>query len=112
MGIRATSAVQSGSRVHAEVDGTRQSSPSQGEQLAEAAGLRERLTQALARVNQMVSEEPRRLSFELHEGAGRIVVRVIDLETNEVIRQVPPEQVLGSLARLREIVGLLLDQLA
>jgi flagellar protein FlaG len=61
--------------------------------------------------NQLVSEHTRRLSFDLHEDSDRMVVRVIDQDTNEVIRQIPPEQVLASLVELRRFVGLLLDRL-
>jgi len=122
VGIRATEVRRAGTWEHLHPVGHRQSPPVSREdgdaaglqramhEEGQAPSLRERLQEAVVLANQMVSGHPRRLSFELHDGAGRMVVRVIDLDTNEVIRQIPPEQVLGSLVQLREFIGLLLDR--
>ena len=48
--------------------------------------------------------------FQIHEGSDRIWVQVIDKHTDEIIREVPPEQVLDIVAGLKEIVGLLIDE--
>lgn len=105
MGIRAIEAKRVGGWEHlpAHPAGHRQAVPHPGEAQEEAA---------VTTANQLVSEHMRRLSFDLHEESDRMVVRVIDLDTNEVIRQIPPEQVLASLVELRKFIGLLLDRLA
>jgi len=41
-----------------------------------------------------------------------MMVRVIDSASQEVIKEVPPEAVLEAVARVREIIGLLLDERA
>jgi flagellar protein FlaG len=69
------------------------------------------LRDAVARAN-AIAEGPKRLSLHIHEGSERVVVRIINLETNEVVREFPPEELLNSLTRLREFVGLLMDELA
>lgn len=114
MGIRAIEAkrVNGWEHLPAHPAGNRQAIPHPGEAQEEAGGDRERLQQAVTTANQLVSEHMRRLSFDLHEESDRMVVRVIDLDTNEVIRQIPPEQVLASLVELRKFIGLLLDRLA
>ena len=113
MGIRAIEAKRVGGWEHlpAHPAGHRQAVPPPGRAGEEAGSDRERLQQAVTIANQLVSEQLRRLSFDLHEEADRMVVRVIDLDTNEVIRQIPPEQVLTSLVELRRFIGLLLDRL-
>jgi len=52
----------------------------------------------------------RRLSFSIHEGSERIWVRVIDRDTNEVVKEIPPEELLDVIASIRSMVGLLLDE--
>lgn len=52
----------------------------------------------------------RRLDFTIFEETNQVVVRVIDQDTNEVIRQVPPEELLKLHARIREAVALLVDE--
>lgn len=50
------------------------------------------------------------LQFELHAGSGRMMVKVVDLRTGEVLRVVPPEEVLNTFARIRLLIGLWLDR--
>lgn len=54
-----------------------------------------------------------RASFSFHEGANRIEIKIIDKETNEVIREIPPEEALDSIAKRMEMYekcGLLFDK--
>jgi len=52
----------------------------------------------------------RRISFDIDDESGRIVVRVIDRATGEVIRQIPPDQVLAVAMSIEKMLGLLLDE--
>lgn len=51
----------------------------------------------------------RRLSIAQDEATGRFVYRVIDINTGEVLRQYPPDEILRIVARIREAEGLVLD---
>ncbi len=51
-----------------------------------------------------------RLSFSLDDASGRMYVQVIDTSTGEVLKQLPPEQLLQMLAQIREMIGLILDE--
>ena len=50
------------------------------------------------------------LRFSVHEASGRIMVTVIDESTGEVIREIPPSEVLNLAAKLDAMVGLIFDQ--
>ncbi|HHX75149.1 MAG TPA: flagellar protein FlaG, partial [Firmicutes bacterium] len=50
------------------------------------------------------------IRFKLHEGAGRLMLQVVDLERNEVIKEIPPQKLLDLAAGIREMIGLLLDE--
>ena len=52
------------------------------------------------------------LDFSVHGGTGRIKVSVTDKNTGELIREIPPEQVLNLMAKLDEMMGILFDQKA
>lgn len=69
-----------------------------------------RLTKRL--IERMLEESQRRLRFRVHEPTGRIWVQVIDQNTNEVVREIPPERYLDLVARIWELVGLLVDEKA
>lgn len=48
--------------------------------------------------------------FSYHEETGRVSIKVIDKETQEVIREVPPEESLDMLEKLWELAGILVDE--
>jgi flagellar protein FlaG len=52
------------------------------------------------------------LQFTVHKGSGRMMVKVKDRTTGQVIREIPPSALLDLAARLDEIVGLIFDQKA
>ena len=52
------------------------------------------------------------LAFSVHEDTGRIKVSVTDKNTGELIREIPPEQVLNLMDKLDEMMGILFDQKA
>ena len=50
--------------------------------------------EAVAKLNDFIQSVQRNLEFNLDEDAGRVVVKVIDRQTKEVVRQIPDEVVL------------------
>jgi len=63
---------------------------------------------AVRRLNELMAERQRNLSFHVDEGSGRMVITVLDAATSEVVRQIPSDEVLA-LARALEDAGGLLD---
>lgn len=63
---------------------------------------------AVARLNELMSGNRRSLRFQVDQDAGRTVITVINPQTKEVIRQIPPEELL-SIARSLEQLGALID---
>ncbi len=62
----------------------------------------------VAIANMVVSST--RLCFEKHEITGKMVVRLKDSATGEVIRQVPPEEMLKIAEAMDKYLGLLVDR--
>lgn len=53
--------------------------------------------------------KPYSLSFRFDEELNRVVVKVIDPETGEMVREIPPEAVLEALKQLKSAPGSLVD---
>ena len=70
----------------------------------------EDLEQATSVLEDTVQAFNQRLSFVLHKESGRMQVQVIDNQTQEVVKELPPTEILDVVARIREMVGLLLDK--
>ncbi|EJI84105.1 flagellar protein FlaG protein [Alishewanella aestuarii B11] len=75
------------------------------------------LQQAVDVVNQAVALEQRSLSFSIDDVSGRSVIKVVDFETEELIKQIPSEELLKvaqDIKRLQEemgqSIGLLIDK--
>ncbi|MEW6624314.1 MAG: flagellar protein FlaG [Bacillota bacterium] len=51
-----------------------------------------------------------RFEFSIHDDTKEIMVKVIDQETNEVIREIPPEKILDMVATMWELAGLIVDE--
>jgi flagellar protein FlaG len=49
------------------------------------------------------------LSFEIHEKAGQMVVKVVERDTKQIIREIPPEDMLRLQEKLQESRGVLFD---
>jgi len=52
----------------------------------------------------------RKLDFRVDEATNRVVVKVIDTETDKVIKEIPSEQVIRLAAKIKEMIGLLVDE--
>ena len=53
-----------------------------------------KVEQAVSQVNEFVQNLNRDLQFTVDEDSGRTVIKVLDTETKQVIRQIPPEELL------------------
>ncbi len=60
------------------------------------------LKAAREQANQALAGNSRELAFELDDGSGRVVVKLIDTRTNEVLRQMPTEEMLAISRALKD----------
>ena len=65
---------------------------------------------SLQRLHDALYDSPIRLSFRFHEAADRMMVQIIDPQRNEVLKEIPPKELLDLLARIRKAIGILLDE--
>lgn len=70
------------------------------------------LATAVEQINDFIQIARRDLVFSVDERTGQTVVSVVDAQTQEVIRQIPSEEVLAIAARLDEARGLLFEDKA
>ena len=57
---------------------------------------------AVREINQYVQSEQRELQFTIDEDSGQTVIKVIDAQTKELIRQIPGEEALNVVRKLKE----------
>lgn len=64
--------------------------------------------QELQRLSDMVMGH--KLQFNVNEDLNKVIVRVVNSKTNEVIREIPSEEVQKFQSRLKRQIGLLFDE--
>ena len=52
------------------------------------------------------------LSFSVDDNTGTTVIRILDRDTDKVIREIPPDELLQLAAKLTEVLGRLVDKTA
>ncbi len=68
------------------------------------------LTEAVDNTNKMLEGYNRRFEISIHEGTNAVMVKVIDQNTDEIIREIPPEKILDMVAALWEMAGIIVDR--
>ncbi len=71
---------------------------------------RDQLAQAVTRANESLSADGSgSVRFAVHEGTHRIIVRIVDPKSMEVIREFPDSTFLDMMAKLQELSGMQVD---
>ncbi|MCE9682803.1 flagellar protein [Halomonas sp. DQ26W] len=65
------------------------------------------LIEPIQRINEVLRQYG--VEFELNEIPSRVVTRIVDRESGDVLRQIPAEEVLAIAARLDELQGNLVN---
>lgn len=66
--------------------------------------------QQLQKAIDAIQGPPRTLEFSIHEKTNAIMIKVLNKETGDLIREVPPEKILDLAARMMEITGIIVDK--
>lgn len=73
-----------------------------------AEDLRNRLRPLVEEINDKITATRQsQLKFSIDSQLGKVIVQVVDSTTDEVIRQIPPEEVLALQKRMAEMRGIL-----
>ena len=60
-------------------------------------------------IQNFVSTMDVKLNFQVHDDTGTVMVRVINQESGDVIREIPPSQILDLAAKIDRMIGALFD---
>lgn len=68
------------------------------------------LIEAIERANDTLKASNTNFKFSIHDETRAIMVKVINSETQEVIREIPPEKILDMVAKMWEMAGIFIDR--
>lgn len=68
------------------------------------------LQASLDKANKVLFKNNTHLKFEIHEKTKDVMVKLINDETGETLKEFPPEKILDMVAKLWEIAGIFVDE--
>ena len=60
--------------------------------------------------NKKIFGTDKQLSYSYHEATHRVLIRVIDINTKEILKEIPPEKTLDAVAKMWELAGIIVDE--
>lgn len=73
---------------------------------------RSKVEELLKKMNIVMNAMDIQARFSIHQATHQVMVKVVNIETGQVIREIPPQKVLDMVAKMQEMVGLLVDERA
>lgn len=71
---------------------------------------KEKVQKAVDSLNEFMTLQNRHSKFVMHDGLDRYYVEVVDAETDEVIREVPPRKLLDAFYSMQKFIGMIVDE--
>lgn len=67
----------------------------------------DKMTGSMNKLIQLLNAD---LQFALHEKTNQIMVQIVDTKENKVLKEFPPHELLDTISKIRDYIGLLLDK--
>ena len=67
---------------------------------------------AINKINKFLKSENTYAEYSVHEKLGRIMVKIVDQDTKEVLLECPPKKVVDLVANMMELTGVIVDEKA
>ena len=71
---------------------------------------KDKVQKAVDALNEFMTIQNHNSKFVLHDGLDRYYVEVVDADTDEVIREVPPRKLLDAFYSMQKFVGMIVDE--
>jgi flagellar protein FlaG len=71
---------------------------------------KKKIEEVANKLNEFLEIQNRSLKFILHEGLDQYYVQVINSDTKEVIREIPPRKLLDAFYTMQKFLGMIVDE--
>jgi flagellar protein FlaG len=68
------------------------------------------IEKSVEKLNTFLEDEKVHAVYERHEKFNQIMIKIIDNDTKEIIAEYPPKKILDMVAKMCEMVGILIDK--
>ena len=71
---------------------------------------KEKLEQAVNTINEFLQINHSASKFVFHDGLDRYFVQVVDTQTEEVVKEIPPKKLLDAFYKMQKLLGMIVDE--
>ncbi|MDF2803907.1 MAG: hypothetical protein K0S61_3810 [Anaerocolumna sp.] len=82
----------------------------EGASKRDAQAEKKRLISLIDDTNNKLKGIRRRCEYSYNDEVNRIAIKVVDADTEKVIKEIPPEEALETIQKLWEVAGILVDE--
>ncbi|WP_373844446.1 flagellar protein FlaG [Clostridium sp.] len=65
---------------------------------------------AVDKLNKLLEDTPTHLEYEIYGKLNSVMIKVVDDNTKEVIKEIPPKKIVDMVEKLCELAGLFMDK--
>ncbi|MFD3157522.1 flagellar protein FlaG [Haloimpatiens sp. FM7330] len=63
-------------------------------------------------INKLIKDTATHIEYEKHDKFNEYIIKIVDNETKEVVKEIPPKKILDMVAKMCEMIGILVDEKA
>lgn len=67
------------------------------------------IKKSISEINSKINKNTEAI-FGIHDATNRVTIKIVDKDTKEVIKEIPPEKTLEMIAKVWEFAGILVDE--
>ena len=71
---------------------------------------KQKVQDAVSKMNEMLDLTNNTSKFMYHEGLDRYYVSVVDRETEEIVKEIPPKKLLDAFYEMQKMLGMIVDE--
>lgn len=80
------------------------------QQLDNSEETKKKVQEAVNKMNEMLDVNNSTSKFMYHDGLERYYVTVVDRETDEVVKEIPPKKLLDAFYEMQKMLGMIVDE--
>lgn len=70
------------------------------------------LKKSVDKLNKFLEDENLHVEYEVHDKLKDVMIKIVNTTTKEVVMEIPPKKILDMVAKMCEMVGVLVDKKA
>lgn len=71
---------------------------------------KDKLEEAVQSINEFLNTQHKASKFVFHDGLDKYYVQLVDADTDEVIKEIPPERLLNAFYEMKKLAGMMVDE--